>query len=177
MLYTTARRWATDICDQLLPFCDRIEIAGSIRRHEPLCGDIDLVAQCTVSQRAAVRARCLKSNPEIRQNGDVILSIVLNNGIRVQINFARPTDSDLFGVTPCNWGSIMLCRTGPKEFNQSVCIRAATLGLRWNPFAGIYEHNRIIAGVTEEDIFKALKWHYIEPRYRSRIRLPEVLAA
>jgi DNA polymerase (family 10) len=177
MLYLTAKKWATDICDQLIPHCDRIEPAGSIRRHEPLCGDIDLVCQCTSQQRAVVRARCLKSNPEIRQDGDSILSIVLNNGIRVQINFVKRTETDLFEETPGNWGSIMLCRTGPKEFNQSICLRAAVLGLHWNPFYGIYERNRLIASATEEDIFKALKWRFIEPRHRSRIRLTEVIVA
>jgi len=177
MLYKTAKKWATDICDQLIPHCNRCEPAGSIRRHEPLCGDIDLVCQCTDTQRAAVRARCLQSRPEIRQNGDCILSIVLNNGIRVQVFFASPTTKDLLEATPGNWGSIMLCRTGPKEFNQSICIRAATLGYHWNPFYGIYERNRLLASETEEDIFHILKWRYIDPVNRCRIRLPEIMAA
>jgi DNA polymerase (family X) len=177
MLYKTAKKWATDICDQLIPLCDRIEIAGSIRRQEQLCDDIDLVCQCTDKQRAAVRARCLRANPEIRQSGDCILSIVLNNGIRVQVNFARPTMTELFEETPSNWGSIMLCRTGPKEFNQSICLRAGVLGYHWNPFYGIYERNRLLASETEEDIFHILKWRYIEPINRCRIRLTEVMAA
>jgi len=177
MLYKTARKWATEICEQLRPMCYRAEPAGSVRRHEPLCGDIDIVCECTDRQRAAVRARCLKAKPEIRQNGVCVLSIVLSNGVRVQINFTQPKVTELFDEIPSNWGSIMLCRTGPKEFNQSVCLRAGMLSYHWNPFHGIYARNRCIASASEKDIFHALKWKYIEPENRSHIKLLEVMAA
>ena len=177
MLYKTARKWAVEICEQLRPMCYRAEPAGSVRRHEPLCGDIDIVCECTDRQRAAVRARCLRAAVETRQNGDHILSIVLKRGIRLQVFFSRPMTTDLFETTPSNWGSIMLCRTGPKEFNQSVCLRAGILGLHWNPFYGIYERNRLISSATEKDIFHTLKWRYIEPANRSHIKLPAIMAA
>ena len=38
-----ARAFAEEIVLDLRPFCDRIEIAGSIRRGEPHVGDVDLV--------------------------------------------------------------------------------------------------------------------------------------
>ena len=38
-----ARDLAEELAGMLGPFCDRIEIAGSIRREKPDCGDIELV--------------------------------------------------------------------------------------------------------------------------------------
>lgn len=176
MLYKTAKQWATDICDQLRPLCERIEIAGSIRRRQGLCSDIDLVCQASDSQRLRVRARCLRSSPQVRSDGTQIMSLVLHNNIQVQVFFARPTVTDLFETVPTNWGSIMLCRTGPREFNQAIALRAAELGLHWNPFAGIMRGDQIIASATERDIFHAVKWRYIEPEQRKHIHLQEIAA-
>ena len=39
-----ALRLAEDLADELAPYCDRIEVAGSIRRRVPLIGDLELVA-------------------------------------------------------------------------------------------------------------------------------------
>jgi len=174
MLYKTANKWAKEICEQLMPLCSDIAIAGSIRRGCGLCGDIDIVCLASDTQRQAVRSRCLRKKKEIRQDGNQILSIVLTNGIHVQIFFAHPKTPDLFAPIPCNWGSIMLCRTGPKEFNQSICIQAAKLGYKWNPFKGIISGDQIIASKTEAEIFKTLHIKPINPRNRKNIHLPEI---
>lgn len=39
----TAEKAATDIVDALTPYCERIAVAGSIRRKKPWVHDIDLV--------------------------------------------------------------------------------------------------------------------------------------
>jgi len=174
MLYRTANKQAKDICEQLMPLCSDVAIAGSVRRHCGLCGDIDIVCLASDTQRQAVRSRCLRKSPTIKQDGQQILSIVLNNGINVQIFFAHPKSQDLFSPTPSNWGSIMLCRTGPKEFNQSICIHAAKLGYKWHPFKGIISGDQIIASETEKDIFKTLHIKPISPINRTNIKLPEI---
>ena len=38
-----AKKWADRIVEILAPHCDRIEIAGSIRRQKPTIGDIEVV--------------------------------------------------------------------------------------------------------------------------------------
>ncbi len=167
MMYKTARKHAEDIRLQLHPLCSVLTIAGSVLRHSPLCNDIDLVCLASDSQRLKVRERCLRNSPEIRSDGEQILSIVLNNSIKVQVFFAHPIIEDLFKPTPSNYGSVLLCRTGPKAFCQHICLRAAKQGLHWNPFVGIIKNGKeIIASETEQDIFKALKMKYIQPRNR-----------
>ena len=57
--YQTAATLAVALCEQLKPYCDRIHIAGSIRRHKADVKDIEIV--------------CLpKSNPVKNLFGDVI---------------------------------------------------------------------------------------------------------
>jgi len=168
MLYKTARTYAEDILSQLHPLCPSIAIAGSVRRHCGLCGDLDIVCLCSDIQRERVRERCLRGNPKIVSNGEQILSIVINNGVRLQVNFAKPTTKDLFEPTPSNWGSILLMRTGSKDFNKAICLRAASLGCQWKPFKGIVRDGKIVASETEEEIFKALKLKYIQPPARKQ---------
>ena len=43
MTLLTAQRYAAKIVEWLAPFCEHIEIVGSIRRERPECGDVDLV--------------------------------------------------------------------------------------------------------------------------------------
>lgn len=43
MLLEVAQQAACRLVDLLRPFCDQVEIAGSIRRQRPYCRDIDLV--------------------------------------------------------------------------------------------------------------------------------------
>ena len=49
-----ARAFAEKIVVELAPFCAQIEIAGSIRRQRPDCGDVDIV--CLPRDATAVRS-------------------------------------------------------------------------------------------------------------------------
>jgi DNA polymerase/3'-5' exonuclease PolX len=44
MILYDAQRIADKLIADLSPHCDRIEVAGSVRRQKPECGDIELVA-------------------------------------------------------------------------------------------------------------------------------------
>lgn len=53
---------ATIIADKVVtalrPLCERIEIAGSVRRARPEVNDVDLVLLPRPGQTAAIKARC-----------------------------------------------------------------------------------------------------------------------
>ena len=38
-----AQKIANEVVNQLSPYCDKVEIAGSIRRQKPTVNDIDIV--------------------------------------------------------------------------------------------------------------------------------------
>lgn len=157
-----ATRWAQQIVSELAPDCERIEIAGSIRRGRPMVNDIDLVI--LPRNLEAVRNRALR-NAEPVQNGPENLLIRLpGNGLQIDIFFARPASKTLFEDIPTNWGSILLCRTGSKEHNIWLCQRAQSLSLKYSPPKGLVdEEGYVVACANEEEIYTALKLPFIDP--------------
>jgi DNA polymerase (family 10) len=171
-----ATAWAEKIVDELTPYCKQPpRIAGSIRRKRPTVNDVDLVVLAK-GDGADLRARCKKNAVEIVEEGEMTLIVILKSGLQLDIWFAREPKRDLFGVEiPGNFGSLLLCRTGSKEHNIWLCNQAADRGLHWNPYAGLHGKPErpggpcpLIAGETEESIFKALNIPFIKPEDRER---------
>lgn len=115
-----------------VPYCERSEIAGSLRRGAANVGDIEIVivpipsrdlfgdpAQEVCSLDLAVHA--------MLENGH--LGMMLKNGPRYK-QFALPQGIklDLFIVRPpAQWGVIFTIRTGPANFSRW-CVTQRNLG-------------------------------------------------
>lgn len=164
-----ARRAAEQIAERLQPFCKRIEIAGSIRREKPFCGDIDLVAE--PSDEPALRARILEGK-EVIQNGPQNIYVRLANKMEVNVFLARPETSELFETKPSNFGSLFLLRTGSREHNIRLLNRAKSLGKEWRTHEGVFQDGKLIASATEEEIFEALKLPFTPPNLRDGLPTP-----
>jgi DNA polymerase/3'-5' exonuclease PolX len=159
---------AERIAAELQPFCERIEIAGSIRRQRPFCGDIDLVI--LTDSPAAFRHRLFK-DPRTQRvlDGEINLIARLANGVQLDIFLAHPGHKDLLGATPSNFGSLLLCRTGSKEHNIYLIEAAKARGLKWNPYHGVFDPQLgCIASATEEAIFSTLGLEFVIPEQRER---------
>lgn len=156
-------RLACRIQSELAPLCDRIEIAGSIRRFRPICNDIDLVI--IPKDLASVRSRILANTHPI-ESGLRNLMVTMQNGIQLDVFFAHHDIKNLFDITPSNFGSLLLCRTGSKQHNIKLCLTAQKMRLRWDPYRGLFSGEDIIASRTEEEIFEALKMDYVLPAKR-----------
>lgn len=182
MTLAYAERVAETIKRELAPYCQRIEIAGSVRRRRPECGDIDLVLLPTPGLRREIGAR-VRSNPSTRvlKDGDEILQFVLHSGTQVDLYFARPEENDLAGYTPGNFGMRLLAMTGSKEHNVKLAREAKRLGLHFAPYRGLqrgghyqrhadssetYHGGEVFRGETEEGIFEALGLPWIPPEQR-----------
>ena len=159
-----AQAIASHIVDELRPLCERIEIAGSIRRQRPECADIDLVI--LAPDPAAVKQRCrMRCAPVI--DGLSNATFRMSSGVQLDLFFARPPVPDLIESKPCNWGSVLLCRTGSKEHNVFLCQRAHKLGLKWNPQEGVLDpEGYVIASETEQQIYEMLGLPFILPVHR-----------
>lgn len=162
---------ALKIQEQLAPLCERIEIAGSIRRVRPEVGDIDLVILPREGQHDAIKARCAQRCRVItagEQNCIYNLTLPDRAEVQLDIFFARPALRDLLNTAPGNFGTLLLCRTGSKEFNIWLVNWAKQQNLRWNPYRGVIDAAQVIASETEADIFKALNLAWIKPEDRER---------
>jgi DNA polymerase (family X) len=166
-----AGRLATRIVAELAPLCERIEVAGSIRRRRPMVGDIDLVALPLQGGAEAFRAR-VKRSARVAVDGQQNLIVELANGVQVDVFIARRKSvPDLFGAqVRGNFGSLLLCRTGSREHNIYVAQRALAEGWKWDPYAGLFDGaGHWLAGEWEErEIFERLGMGWIEPERRER---------
>jgi DNA polymerase/3'-5' exonuclease PolX len=163
----------------LAPFCDRLDIAGSIRRRRVEVNDIDLVllpkpGQLEALQRAALDgARCLSSGPE-NMSIELTTSPMAGQPLQADLFFAQPQKQSLFETVPTNYGSLLLCRTGSKVHNIYLCQRARAADLHWNPQRGLFardprtDQHTLLASATEEEIFTILDLDFIPPEKRER---------
>lgn len=150
-------RLSTEVIKALYPYCRKVAVAGSIRRQKPEVKDIDIVLipkptlgawnQAILQLQRHLRAKVLKQGQKYCQ-----LQI---GGVNV----------DLYNATEENWGSILLQRTGPWQFNEKLAKRAKRMGMRWTA-QGIIKDSKVVAGKTEEEIFQALEMEYITPEDR-----------
>lgn len=164
-----ARKYAAKITEALAPFCakGKIEVAGSIRRGRPECHDIDLV--CLPTDVQGLRERVMESALEVKCCGEQVFRTILKTGVQLDVYFASPGGGDLFLARPCNYGTLLLCRTGSAQHNIYLARRALDKGLKWDPHWGVYDaKGKCIAAETEEDVFRAIGLAWVNPERRER---------
>lgn len=116
---------AQSLMDTLAPACERIEIAGSLRRMKTTVKDIELVAI-----PAVISQPDLFGNPIQTTNRLIELLEKLEKSGRLRFDKGQfkyrqyfviheGIALDLFMVTPpADWGVIFTQRTGPREFSR-----------------------------------------------------------
>ncbi len=174
MQLSQAHRLALKVMSELLPFCEKIEIAGSVRRERNQVNDLDLVL-IPKNGLAPIIKRMLRSC-ELVTGGRVLDSRNLTyqlrtGGHQIDLFVAHGEIVDLVSRTPSNWGAVYLCRTGSVQHNVQLCARAQAKGLKFAPYRGVVNvGNEIIASATEADIYHALDLPYREPTDREVLK-------
>jgi DNA polymerase (family 10) len=147
---------AQAIIKLLEPYCEKIQIAGSIRRRKPECHDVDIVL--IPGNDAWGLNIALKRIGRQKTSGEKMSQFITAGGHQVDIYFA----------TPETWATLLLIRTGSKEHNIRLCSAARARG--WKLCAsgnGLFDENgERIAGDTEESIFIKLGMAYVPPERR-----------
>ena len=149
-----AQSLAQEIVDQLAPFCERIEVAGSIRRQGPFPRDIDIVL---IPKNQGQLASALQSVGERRRGGD-----------KLQERIYKGVHVDLYFAAEATWACLLLIRTGSKEHNIRLTTLARSKGwkLKANGEGLLNENGARMAGDTEESFFRALGIPYLQPEQR-----------
>lgn len=175
MKLSFAERCATRLVEWLQPFCDRIQVAGSIRRRRPECSDIDLVVVPRIEvERDMFGAQTSRRNvtwSEIDRRASADRWKVLRAGAEIVSWVHQDVQVDVFFAEASYWGSVLLCKTGSKEHNIWLANYALTQGAKWNPTVGMYVRNRRVSE-TEEAIYQSLGLQYLPPEKREARDLP-----
>ncbi len=148
---------AEEIAQQIdaLPGTARVVIAGSARRMKETVGDIDIL---TIADNGEATIQAFVHFPQVKEilaAGDTKGSVVLHNGLQV----------DLRVVPPESYGAALHYFTGSKAHNIKIRTIARERGLKVNEY-GIFRGEKRIAGEEEDDVFEVLGMQWIPPEMR-----------
>lgn len=168
MNLAVAEHYAVKAAEALIPFCERIEIAGSIRRRRPHCNDIDLVVLPRLGARDDIIARGRVNSLLVKQGMQYVV-FEMRNGLQLDLWFAHRGGGDLFAPDPPNFGVLWLTRTGSAAHNIFIAQRAKERGMHFNPHRGLEDSSgAVIASEDEPSIFDALDLDYVCPEDREK---------
>ena len=162
---------ARKIVEELRPACDRIEIAGSLRRGNPAVHDIDVVLLPKTSSEefslggSAPLEELLEhlvergSLASVRGKDKVKCFLATKTGIPIDLYVARLE----------TWATLLLIRTGSKEHNIRLAQRAKELGMKLRASGDGIEDGRgnVLKVDAEEEVFRILGLPYLAPEDRT----------
>jgi DNA polymerase (family 10) len=147
---------------------DQIAIAGSVRRRRETIGDVDLL----------VTASGKDEHKSIEKIMDFFVSLpgvarVWGKGsTKSSIRMTQGFDVDLRAVSKKSFGSALQYFTGSKDHNIRTRIMAIDKGMKLNEY-GVFsapsykkKEGKMVAGWTEESIYKAIGIPWIDPELR-----------
>jgi DNA polymerase/3'-5' exonuclease PolX len=195
-----ARQAAADVAALLAPACERIEVAGSIRRERPEVKDVEIVlipkrggkpvwgepltgvGQFEALVGSLMRTHQLALDPTLKRNGPKMKRLLYIRGaIRLPV--------DLFIVTPQNWGNQLVIRTGNAEWSHLLVTPRHRGGFMpddmWHKDGSLWrakdcEEGEVVPCPDEETFLAALGLPPVPPAERNAdtaLRLRRELAA
>lgn len=171
--YPVVRPVAERIISALAPYCERIELAGSLRRKRPAVGDIEIVA---IPRRPRdLFGQVLAEEPTALDRFLDERGVQFAKRGRKYQQFAyRGYKVDLFLPTAETWGCVYTIRTGSAEFShwlvspepRGACPWSVRFGGKDGNPGRLTHDGRLLATPEEEDVFAALGLPWIEPAGR-----------
>lgn len=160
MKYNKALEIAEKVKKQLEPYCERIEIAGSIRRKKLEVGDIEMVAIPKPYGVGLLRSGIVlvvEKWKKVRGSFPCkYTQRILPEGIKL----------DLFFATKENWGQILAIRTGSAEYSHQVLAIGWVKAGYKSKEGTLYKGDTPIEVREEIDLFKLIGIEYVKPELR-----------
>jgi len=164
-----AKALADKIVAVLAPACDRLEIAGSIRRRQQFVGDVEIVAipkregllEDTVQLDRLLRGLVASGKLHLIKNGDKYKQFAI---LKAGINL------DLFLCEPETWGVCLTIRTGPATFSKRMVTQQFMGGNLPNDLRvhelRVWRGDTALETPGEGDFFKIAEAVYVPPEER-----------
>ena len=175
---------AKAICDALKPLCERLIVAGSLRRRRAEVGDVEIL-YVPKMRTVEVPSADLFSPPTtgLVDEVDAQLDWFLENGVirqrlnangsatwggknKLAVHVVSGIPVDFFATTEGIWFNYLVCRTGGQETNVRIASAAKAKGWRWNPYEAGFSHlgsGEHFDVKSERDVFEFVGLPYQEP--------------
>lgn len=171
-----AEKIARKYVDLLAPFCERIEIAGSVRRKKTEPKDIEIVCipkECFVINEGDDLFNEMgnyERHPQFISEVNKLEKIKGEpTGKYTQRILPEGINLDLFIAHKDNWGYILAIRIGPDGYSKYLADTWVRQG--YKGVDGMLTKNGEPIPVPEErDLFWLLGLEYVEPEYRLNIQ-------
>lgn len=178
-----AKAAASEIVDFLSPNCERIEVAGSLRRRRDPVGDVEIVLVPRLEAHH-IRGDLFLPSPPI-DLAESAIKVLLITGLltkRLNVNGAESWGKsnklavhapsgipvDLFSTTEECWHNYLVCRTGGSATNVRICNAAIARGWHWKPYGHGFSRMgddglEFRAIGSEREVFEFVGLPYLEP--------------
>ena len=162
---------AKEIAEQLkallAPRCERIEIAGSIRRRKPAVGDIELLCipkYDGLADQLDGQIGMLMSQGLLDARRNKLGSVVYGLKNKLLRHVESGIGVDIFSTTWQCWPVALVVRTGGKITNQRIAMAALRKGYRFHAYGrGFSTPDGEIICRSEREVFEAVDLSYKEP--------------
>ncbi|MBI4015686.1 MAG: DNA polymerase/3'-5' exonuclease PolX [Candidatus Aenigmarchaeota archaeon] len=150
------------------PAVEQAEIAGSTRRGKETVGDLDILV---ISRKPAAVMEVFTTLSEVGRvlsKGPTKSTVVLKNGLQADLR-VLPAES---------YGAALQYFTGNMDHNVELRTMAIAKGYKLSEY-GLFDRKtgKQLAGKTEEEVYKTLGLHWIEPEMRENHGEIEAAAA
>jgi DNA polymerase (family X) len=141
----------------VMPGCQRIAPAGSLRRAKESIGDVDVLAAAEDSAPLMAALTAMPVAAEVIASGPTKTSIRTAAGLQVDLRVV-PLDA---------WGAALQYFTGSQEHNVRIRELAVRKKLKLSEY-GLFdtETGELIVSRTEEDVYERLGMQWIPPTLR-----------
>ncbi|MFH1552346.1 MAG: DNA polymerase/3'-5' exonuclease PolX [Candidatus Omnitrophota bacterium] len=159
MLLPEADHYANEIISYLAKSKNfkKLKKAGSLRRGTETVGDLDILAVAGDSKKAMDYFVGYPHTESVMAKGPTKSSISLMEGPQIDL---RVIDASCFGAA-------LVYFTGAKQHNVEIRKIAKNMGYKVNEY-GIFsiKSGKMVAGKTEEDVYRKLGMQWIPPELR-----------
>ena len=186
------KRWpaadAIKVADELLAalwfFCERIEVAGSLRRKRAMVGDVEVLYVPAIETRKVD----MFTNGDFNTAEEAIAELLASGIIskrpniaphytwgalnKLAIHCASGIPVDMFATTANHFPMSLVIRTGPKDFNFRLIAGAEKRGFKVHAYdhgSGAFTEiatGRNVYPETEKAVLRMAGLDWIEPEHR-----------
>jgi len=171
---------ARELIERLKPCCNRIIVAGSLRRRKPEVGDVEIL----FIPKMETRKVDWFASESVSMAAEEIEAMVADGTLsrRISVSGAATWGDknklavhrggipvDLFAATEATWFNYLVCRTGPHSLNIRIAEAAKRKLHQWNPYGEGFTDLRgghTIAMDSERAVFEFVGIPFVEPIHR-----------